>query len=290
MNNSLLLGAHMSIAGGLHLALERGHSIGCNTIQIFTRNSTRWAAREVSKDEITQFRSLRAARGIHPVFAHCSYLINIAGGDQFYEKSIDALTLEVERAEQLGLSFVVLHPGAHLGAGENEGLKRAAEALDRVFDRTSSARCKVVVENTAGQGSCIGCKVEHLAYLYDNVQNRNRLGFCIDTCHLFAAGYDMRKERVYGETFQKMGDLFPLKSILAFHLNDSKKPLGSGIDRHEHIGKGHIGRRAFGLLLNDERFFHVPKVLETPKGKDLAEDVVNLKVLRGLFASTSRTS
>jgi deoxyribonuclease-4 len=280
----------MSIAGGLHLALERGHSIGCNTIQIFTRNSTRWAAREVLPEEIAQFRSMRAMHGIHPVFAHCSYLINIAGGDRFYEKSIAALVLEVQRAEQLGLSFVVLHPGAHLGIGEIEGLKRACDAFDRVLEETSDAKCKIVVENTAGQGSCIGCKIEHLAYIYDHVKDKARIGFCIDTCHLFAAGYDIRTAQAYRDTFQNMQDRIPLQSILAFHLNDSKKPLGSGVDRHEHIGKGHIGRKAFRHLLNDERFFTVPKVLETPKGKDLAEDVVNLRILRSLYRATSKTS
>ena len=280
----------MSIAGGLHLALERGHSIGCKTIQIFTRNNARWAAPEVMPEETRQFRTMQTMHGIDPVFAHCSYLINVAGGDRFYEKSIEGLTLEIERAEQLGLPFVVLHPGAHLGVGEIDGLKRATDALNRVLDQTSKAKCKIVVENTAGQGSCIGCKLEHLAYIYNNVQYKNRIGFCIDTCHLFAAGYDIRSARSYRGTFQKMQDLIPIKSVLAFHLNDSKKPLGSGVDRHEHIGKGYIGRNAFRHLLNDERFARVPKVLETPKGKDLAEDVMNLKILRSLCGTTSKTS
>ena len=272
----------MSIAGGLHFALERGHSIGCNTLQIFTRNNTRWATPDIATGDVLQFQNARNIYRINPVFAHCSYLINVAGGERFYEKSIAALKIEVQRAEQLGLSFVVLHPGAHLGNGEMEGLKRACDAFDRVLEETSGAKCRIVVENTAGQGSCIGCKVEHLAYIYDHVKHKDRIGFCIDTCHLFAAGYDIRKEPSYRDTFQKMADLFPLKSILAFHLNDSKKPLGSGVDRHEHIGKGHIGRGGFRFLMNDERFLNIPKVLETPKGKDLAEDVVNLKILRNL--------
>jgi deoxyribonuclease-4 len=283
MKNTPLLGAHMSIAGGLHLALERGHSIGCNTIQIFTRNSTRWTAREVLPEEIITFRNVKAALGIDPVFAHCSYLINLAGADRFYERSIFSLVTEVERAEHLGLPFVILHPGAHLGSGETEGLKRTCAALNRVLAYTSNTKCKIVIENTAGQGSCIGCKIEHLAYIYEHVQNQSRIGFCIDTCHLFASGYDIRTKQSYRDTFKKFEDFLPISAILAFHLNDSKRPLGSGIDRHEHIGKGQIGRAAFHALMNDKRFHAVPKVLETPKGKDLAEDVVNLKLLRSLI-------
>jgi deoxyribonuclease IV len=280
MKNVLLLGAHMSIEGGLHRALERGHSIGCTTIQIFTRNNARWAARDLMDEEIRQFQTIRAQHPIQPVFAHCSYLINLAAGNEFYEKSIAALITEVRRAESLRLPFVVLHPGAHMGIGEEEGLIRVVAAINQVIDATSSSKCKIVIENTAGQGSCVGCKFEHLAYLWNQVSDQNRLGFCIDTCHLFAAGYDIRTERTYINTFQWLLDHVPLSSILAFHLNDSRKELGSRVDRHEHIGKGQIGRIAFRCLLNDARFRSVPKVLETPKGKDLAEDVVNLKCLR----------
>lgn len=282
MENTLLLGAHMSIEGGLHRALERGHSIGCTTIQIFTRNNARWAARDLMEEEIRQFHAIRDQHSIHPVFAHCSYLINLAAGNEFYEKSIAALVTEVQRADSLRLPFVVLHPGAHRGIGEEEGLVRVVSAINEVISSTSSAKCKIVIENTAGQGSCVGCKLEHLEYLWNHVADQNRLGFCIDTCHLFAAGYDIRTEKTYTKTFQDLLNHVPLSSILAFHLNDSKKELGSRVDRHEHIGKGQIGRIAFRCLLNDSRFRSVPKVLETPKGKDLAEDVVNLKCLRGM--------
>ncbi|MCI0415226.1 deoxyribonuclease IV [bacterium] len=280
MKNTLLLGAHMSIEGGLHRALERGHSIGCTTIQIFTRNNTRWAARDLLDEEIRQFQRTLTQHSIRPVFAHCSYLINLAAGNEFYEKSIAALITEVLRADSLGLPFVVLHPGAHMGKGEDEGLIRVVAAINQVIDATSKAKCKIVIENTAGQGSCVGCKFEHLAYLWTHVNDQNKLGFCIDTCHLFAAGYDIRTEKTYAHTFKSLLNHVPLSSIFAFHLNDSKKELGSRVDRHEHIGKGRIGKMAFRCLLNDSRFVSVPKVLETPKGKDLAEDVINLKCLR----------
>ena len=273
----------MSIEGGLFRALERGHSIGCATIQIFTRNNARWAARDLMEEEVAQFQAIRDQHSIQPVFAHCSYLINLASQNEFHKKSIEALKTEVLRAERLGLPFVVLHPGAHMGQGETEGLLRVAAALNEVIDATSQARCKIVIENTAGQGSCVGCKFEHLEYLWNHAIDRNRVGFCIDTCHLFAAGYDIRTTRDYERTFVSLLRYVPLESIFAFHLNDSKKPLGSHVDRHEHIGKGQIGTSAFRCLLNDPRFVHVPKVLETPKGKDLAEDVVNLKRLRRMI-------
>lgn len=277
------LGAHMSIEGGLHRALERGHSIGCTTIQIFTRNNAQWAAKEILPEEIVLFQSIRQQHSIHPVFAHCSYLINLAAPNHFYRKSIDGLILEVLRAENLGLPFVVLHPGAHMGRGEREGLSKVVGAIDEVLAATPGAKCKIVIENTAGQGSCIGYKMEHLEYLWSHTSDVTRLGFCLDTCHLFSAGYDIRTEVQYHHVFDELFRRIPANSILAFHLNDSKKPLGARIDRHEHIGKGYIGRIAFRCLLNDERFYCVPKVLETPKGKDLAEDVVNLKCLRRMI-------
>jgi deoxyribonuclease IV len=283
LEQPILLGAHMSIEGGLHRALERGHSIGCNTIQLFSKNSNRWAARELIDSEILEFKNVRTQTGIHPVFAHCSYLINLAAPNHFYKMSIDALTVEIQRGEMLGLDFIVLHPGAHVGKGEKEGLKRVANALNEAIVRTSASKCVIVIENTAGQGSCLGCKFEHLEYLFSHVHDPKRLGFCIDTCHLFASGYDIRDPKSYQRTVTQMLNHIPLEKVRAFHLNDSKKDLGTRVDRHEHIGKGFIGLNGFRSLLQDERFRSVPKVLETPKGKDLAEDVVNLKTLRELL-------
>ncbi len=274
------LGAHMSVEGGLYRALERGHSIGCNTIQIFTRNASRWAAKDISTEEITLFRKARKASRITPIFAHCSYLINLGCESDFYERSIAALTAEIIRAEQLGLNFIVLHPGSHRGCGEQQGLKSVVAALNRVFSQTEGMKCKIAIENTAGQGNCLGSKIEHLQYILNNCSFSNRIGVCIDTCHFFAAGYDLRTKEAYESTFNELLRKVPARKILAFHLNDSKTQLNSNVDRHEHIGKGHLGIQAFQLLMNDERFKKIPKVLETPKGKDLAEDVVNLALLR----------
>jgi deoxyribonuclease-4 len=275
------LGAHMSIAGGLFRALERGASIDCDTIQLFTRNASRWAAKELEEQEVEHFKHLRKKTKIHPVFAHCSYLINLAA-PQFYRQSIEALILEVRRAEQLGLDFVVLHPGAHLGAGDSDGLKRVVDALDQTIAATEGCRCKIAIENTAGQGSCLGCSFEHLEYIHSHAKQPDRIGYCIDTCHLFAAGFDIRTVEAYERTFHQLLNNVPKNKVLAFHLNDSKKPLNSRLDRHEHIGKGFIGKDAFRFLLTDSRFEKVPKVLETPKDKELTEDVMNLTLLRGL--------
>lgn len=283
LRNKQMLGAHMSIEGGLFRALERGGSIGCQTIQLFSKNSNRWAAKELTDSEIQEFKTTRAQTGIDPVFAHCSYLINLAAPNHFYKMSIQALVTEIQRGEQLGLDFVVLHPGAHMGTGDEEGLKRIVAALDEAMERTIGARCSVAIENTAGQGSCVGCSFEHLEFLLAHVRCPERLAFCIDTCHLFASGYDIRTRGQYDSTTARLLDSVPLKKIRAFHLNDSKKDIGSRVDRHEHIGKGFIGLEGFRFLLNDERFRQLPKVLETPKGKDLTEDVMNLKTLRELL-------
>jgi deoxyribonuclease-4 len=281
----LKLGAHMSVAGGLYKSLERGHSIGCNTIQIFTRNASRWAAKDVSAEEISLFQKARRAARISPVFAHCSYLINLGCEGQFYERSIEAMVAEVTRAEYLGLEFVVLHPGSHMGCGEEQGLKMTVQALNRVFEETSKMKCKIAIENTAGQGNCLGCKLEHLEYFIQHCNHPDRIGVCIDTCHLFASGYDFRSRESYERTFEELLNRIPKRKILAIHLNDSKMPLNSKVDRHEHIGKGHLGVEAFRMLMNDPRFAKVPKVLETPKGKDLAEDVINLNLQRSLCDS-----
>jgi len=281
----LKLGAHMSVAGGLYRSLERGRSIGCNTIQIFTRNASRWAAKDVSAEEISLFQKARRAAHISPVFAHCSYLINLGCEGEFYERSIDAMIAEITRAENLGLEFVVLHPGSHMGCGEEQGLKMTVQALNRVFETTSQMKCKIAIENTAGQGNCLGSKLEHLEYFVQHCSNPDRIGVCIDTCHLFASGYDFRSEKSYERTFQELLNRIPRQKILAIHLNDSKMPLNSKVDRHEHIGKGHLGVEAFRMLMNDARFAKIPKVLETPKGKDLAEDIVNLNLLRSFCGS-----
>jgi len=263
----------MSIAGGMDLAIERGTSIGCEAIQIFLKNATQWRGRNISGTETRRFR---AARGALPVFAHSSYLINLGVPSP---RSVAALADEIRRADLLGIPFIVMHPGAHLGAGEAAGLKFVTRNLDAVFAATPSSTVQIALETTAGQGSCLGHRLEHLAEIIRRVDHTKRLAVCVDTCHLFAAGYDISTRRGY-EAVMKQLDALP---VVAFHLNDSKKPLGSRVDRHEHIGKGLLGLEAFRCVLRDKRWRGLPMVLETPKGEDMREDVENLRVLRGLL-------
>lgn len=276
------LGAHMSIAGGVDRALERGASIGCEAVQIFLKNATQWRGRNISGVEAGRFQ---AARGTLPVFAHSSYLINLAGPSP---PSVAALVDEIGRADLLGVPFIVLHPGSHLGAGEEEGLRTVARNLDEVFAATPSSAVRVALETTAGQGTCLGHQFEHLAEIFHHSQFPKRLAVCVDTCHLFAAGYDIRTRRGYEAAMRQLDDILGRERVVAFHLNDSKKPLGSRVDRHEHIGKGFLGLEAFRCVLRDERWSGLPMVLETPKGEDMREDVENLRVLRSLISPSTR--
>jgi len=272
----------MSIAGGVDLAIERGVSIGCEAVQIFLKNATQWRGRNISGTEARRFRDLRKCSGNVPVFAHASYLINLGVENP---RSVAALVDEIERADLLGVPFIVLHPGSHLGAGETAGLTCVARNLDEVFAATASSKVRIALETTAGQGSCLGHRFEHLAEIIRRVEQPKRLAVCVDTCHLFAAGYDIRTRGGY-EMVMKQLDGLP---VVAFHLNDSKKPFGSRVDRHEHIGKGFLGLEAFRCVLRDARWRGLPMVLETPKGEDMREDVENLRVLRSLtFPSTRR--
>jgi deoxyribonuclease-4 len=264
----------MSIAGGFDLAIERGVSIGCQTIQIFLKNATQWRGRDISETEAQRFRT---ARGALPVFAHSSYLINLGVPSP---RSVAALADEIRRADLLGIPFIVMHPGAHLGAGEMAGLDSVARNLDAVFAKTPSSTVRIALETTAGQGSCLGHRIEHLAEILRRVKLSERLAVCVDTCHLFAAGYDISMRRGYEAVMKQLDDL----PVVAFHLNDSKKPLGSRVDRHEHIGKGLIGLEAFRCVLRDKRWRGLPMVLETPKGEDMREDIENLRVLRSLIS------
>lgn len=282
-----LLGAHVSTQGGLATAYHRGTTIGANSIALFSKNSNQWAAKPLGEAEIAQFREARAAAGIGPAIAHASYLINLAAPqDELWEKSIAAMVVELERAAQLGLDGVVLHPGAHVGEGIDKGIDRIARALDVVHDRTPGCVVPILLETSAGQGSSLGCAFAEIGRMLELVSDRARLGVCFDTCHVFAAGYDIRTRDGWEATIDEMLGVIPLDRIGAFHLNDSKRELGSRVDRHEHIGKGHIGTDAFGFLLNDARFAGVPKVLETPKPTEFDADIENLGVLRSLIAGT----
>ncbi len=273
----------MSIAGGLHRALERGRQIGCGAVQIFLKNQRQWAAKPLSPEAVSAFELARTLTGIRHVFAHSSYLINLAApADAAWAQAVDAFTDEIARAEALGLACVVIHPGSHLGAGVEAGLARVTAALDEVTRRTPGYRVKIALENTAGAGNAIGRTFAELGTLISRAARPERLGVCVDTCHLFAAGYDIRDQAGYRGTMRECREAVGFGRVLAFHLNDAKAPLASGLDRHENIGKGRLGLTPFRLLLRDRRLARIPKVIETPKEPEPAADVRNLAVLRAL--------
>jgi deoxyribonuclease-4 len=282
--SKLLLGAHMSIGGGVHRAIERARSIDCTAAQMFVKNNMQWFARPLTREEIRAFRNHVQRGELWSIFAHANYLINLAATNpQFHANSLRALAEELTRADQLELPFLVLHPGAHLGAGEDAGLEKIAKSIDRVLAKIPKAKTKIALETTAGQGSCLGDKFEHLAWIIHHVREPERLCVCLDTAHVFAAGYDIGSESGAKKTFREFDHVIGLDRLAAIHVNDSKTPRGSRVDRHQHIGKGKIGLAAFRFIMRDRRFRKIPKVLETPKGKDLGEDTENLKTLRALI-------
>lgn len=277
------LGAHMSIAGGLHLALSRGDALACGAVQIFLKNQRQWAAPPLAPAAVRAFRDVWRATGVHQVFAHASYLVNLAApGPEQWRQAVDVFTDEVERAEALGLSCVVIHPGSHLGEGAAAGLTRVVAALDEVTLRTAGARVSIALENTAGAGNVLGRSFAELADILRRAERPERLGVCVDTCHLFAAGYDVRTREGWQRAIEECAREVGLDRVLAFHLNDAGAALGSGLDRHEHIGRGRLGLEPFHLLLADRRLARVPKVLETPKDPEPHADRGNLATLRRL--------
>jgi deoxyribonuclease-4 len=307
-----LFGAHMSIAGGLHKALNSAQALGMGTVQLFTgspqtwpvtplseggttfqsgklftRNASQWRARELGEQEVTLFRrTLRRCRLRFPM-AHDSYLINLASPEEdLHRRSLEALVVEMQRAERLGLCYLIAHPGAHMGSGEEEGLARVARGIDEVHARCPGYRVKILLETTAGQGTTLGHRFEHLAGILARVAEPRRLGVCFDTCHVFAAGYALAPEKEYHATFRAFARTVGLRRLRAFHVNDSLRPFDSRRDRHAHIGQGHLGLEPFRLLVNDPRFRHHPMILETPKeeGDQVDMDAVNLTTLRGLLA------
>jgi deoxyribonuclease-4 len=285
-----LLGAHMSIAGGVHMAIERACSIRCTAMQMFVKNNMQWFARPLSREEIRTFCNHVQRGELLSIFAHANYLINLAATNpQFHANSLRALAEELTRANQLELPFLVLHPGAHLEAGEEAGLEKIVASINAVFRALPKVKTKIALETTAGQGSCLGHTFEQIAFIIDNVRQSERVRVCLDTAHVFAAGYDIGSESAVRKTLRQFDRTIGLERLAAIHLNDSKTARGSRVDRHEHIGKGKIGLDAFRVLLRDHRLRNIPKVLETPKGKDLREDVENLKILRGLIATKSRS-
>ena len=282
------VGAHMSISGGLHLAVQRALQVDCRALQIFTKNASQWKAKPLSGEAVELFRTAREESGLGVVFAHDSYLINLASPDpHLLEKSIAAMGDELERAERLGLPFVVSHPGAHKGDGEAAGLARVASSLDEVHRQHPDLEAKILIETTAGQGTSLGFRFEHLASIIEQVEQPERLGVCLDTCHIFAAGYDLRTPESWNRTMDEFQRLVGFEWLQAIHVNDSKKDLGSRLDRHDHIGEGALGLEAFRCLMQDQRLEGIPKVLETHKGPDLEDDRRNLATLRQL-ASENR--
>jgi len=288
------LGAHLSIAGGLPRAVDRAEASGCEALQIFTKSAGQWRARPLPAEEIARFRARVAETGIRPVVAHNSYLINVAAASpDLRAQSIAALGEELDRAEALGLDGLVMHPGSYTSGTEERGLTLIADALSGLLRARPRGRTMVLLEQTAGQGTNLGCRFEHLAAILDRMKGSRRVGVCLDTCHLLAAGYDLCTEDGYERTFREFDRLVGLARIKAFHLNDSKKPCGSRVDRHEHIGKGCLGIAPFRRLLNDPRFADLPMLLETPKLESKESlrrsdvdpwDARNLRTLRRLMA------
>ncbi len=279
-----LLGAHTSTAGGVSKSIERATKLGFTAIQIFTKNNNRWNSKPLEENEIERFKSLLSDSEIAYVVSHDSYLINLcAKDDENLAKSRNAFVDELNRCELLGIKYLNFHPGAHGGKGEEYGLKLIAESINIAHQKTKGFSVSSMLELTAGQGTNLGYKFEHIAKIIELVEEKERMSVCIDTAHIFAAGYDIRTEEAYEKTISEFDEIIGLERLQCFHINDSKKELGSKVDRHEHIGKGFIGLDGFANIMNDARLMRVPKILETPKGKEQLEDLENLKVLRSLI-------
>ncbi len=280
-------GAHMSVAGGLEQALFRGNSIGCDTIQLFLRAPTRWQAPPLTDSQVDAFQAAREATGIDPIVVHGSYLINLASPKtSLWRRSLSTLVDDLKRCQRLGIDRYVLHPGAHTGAGETAGLAKVAEAIQAALAETD-AGVRLLLENTAGQGTTLGHRLEQLAEVLDVVDDGGRVGVCIDTTHAVAAGYHLAESEEYARFWATVDRLFGIQAVGCLHFNDSLCPEGSRVDRHTHIGEGHVGLEAFRHLVNDSALQHVPMILETPKGEDMLEDIRNLAVLRGLLDDES---
>lgn len=279
------LGAHMSIAGGVDQAVVRGQSVGCEAIAMFTKNNNQWKAKPLTQEDADKFNAALIETGIRPVVAHSSYLLNLGSPSAaLWKKSIAGMQVELERCERLGIPYLVIHPGSHIDKGVDYGLKRVAEAFDLIHAKLPNRRVVTLLEHTAGQGSNLCHTFEELAQLRELIADKKRIGVCLDSCHLFAAGYDIRKPETYADVFKRFDNIVGVQHVKAWHLNDSKGKLGSRIDRHDHIGRGAIGRAGFRNIMNDPRWRSLPGLLETPKGPEMKEDVVNLRALRRLVA------
>ena len=277
-----ILGAHVSIAGGVFNAPARGLEADCDAVQIFTKSSNQWKAKPLTDEGAEKFAAAQRETGVPVVCAHDSYLINLASPDDaLYEKSRAAFAEEMQRCDFLGIENLVMHPGSHVGSGEEAGLKRIAEAFNLIIDEDPNGKVTICLENTAGQGTNLGYKFEQLAQIIDMAEAKDRFGICLDTCHTFTAGYPIQKATDYKKTIKQFDDIIGLDRLRVIHFNDSKKDFATRVDRHEHIGQGFIGKETFGHFLNDRRMTRIPKILETPK-ESAEEDIANLELLRSL--------
>ncbi|HUG14389.1 MAG TPA: deoxyribonuclease IV [Thermomicrobiales bacterium] len=282
----LKLGAHMSIAGGFDKAVERAGSVDSEALQIFTKNQNQWRARPIMDDEVARFTIACETHGIGPVVAHDSYLINLASPkDDLWEKSIEAFRIELERCELLGIPYLVTHPGAHTGSGTEAGIERVALAVDRIHDELPGYKVMTLLETTAGQGTTLGATFGEIAQIIAATRKPERIGVCLDTCHVFVAGYDIRSPEAYADTIEQFDATIGLDRLKALHFNDALKELGSRRDRHAHVGKGYIGIAGFWNFMNDARLQGLPALLETEKGDDLAEDREALTLLRSIVGA-----
>ncbi|MFC1855295.1 deoxyribonuclease IV [Thermodesulfobacteriota bacterium] len=280
----LLIGAHKSIAGGVYKALKQGEESGCKTIQVFTKNASQWRAKPLPEEDVVKFKEEVKRTGITPVVAHDSYLINLASpNDELLEKSINAYVDELERCELLEIPYLVMHPGSHMKCGDEAGLDKVAKSLNTIHKMAKGFNVKTLLETTAGQGTNLGYKFEHLRTIYDKVKESDRLGYCYDTCHTFVAGYDIRTVETYEKTMSDFDNILGITNLKCFHINDAKKDFLSRVDRHEQIGMGTIGDMAFALIMQDKRFENIPKILETPKEKGIDSDIINLDRLKKLY-------
>jgi deoxyribonuclease IV len=279
----------MSVSGGVHTAFERGMRTGCTTMQVFVKNANRWSAPPVTAIDVERYKTAAAASTVAPVVAHAAYLINLCGRiSPLRKQSQVAFQDELDRCERFGIMGLIVHPGAHTGAGEDEGIKHIAESLNVIHDRTPGYRTLSILETTAGQGTSLGYRFEQLRQIIDLVDQQARVAVAWDTCHIFTAGYPIHTEAGWEQTVHDFDTIIGLARLAVVHVNDSRKEFGSRKDRHEHIGKGLMGLSAFRSLMNDPRFAKIPKILETDKSEDMHEDVENMQVLRGLIAGENR--
>jgi len=278
-----LLGAHTSTQGGVSAAITLAEKLNFTAIQIFTKNNNQWKGKVLTQNDADEFKQKLSRSSIKVVVSHDSYLINLCSSKpELLEKSREAFVDELERCEMLGIPYLNFHPGAHGGMGEEEGIKLIAESLNLAHEKTKNFKVKSMLEATAGQGTAIGYTFEHLKKIIDLVDEKDRMCVCIDTAHIFAAGYDIKDKKNYNKEIKDFDEIIGLDLLKCFHMNDSKKPLASRVDRHDHIGKGFIGLEGFTNIMNDKRLLHIPKILETPKGKEQLEDLENIKTLKSL--------